>query len=82
MYSTWFVQKYGIPFLTFRAEDLSQVAGEFTPSDFVKKTVGVENVCERSAVLGLAEKGSLLIKKQARNGVTVAVACENWRCVF
>ncbi len=77
-----FCQKYGIPFQTFSAEDLSQVAGDFTPSAFVKKTVGVENVCERSAVLGLGGKGSLLIKKQARNGVTVAVACENWRCVF
>lgn len=78
----YFCQKYEIPFQTFSAEELSQVAGDFTPSDFVKKTVGVENVCERSAVLGLAGKGSLLIKKQARNGVTVAVACENWRCVF
>ena len=77
-----FCGQYKIPFRTFRAEALAQAGGDFTSSDFVKKTVGVGNVCERSAVLGLAGEGSLLIRKQARNGVTVAVACENWRCVF
>ena len=39
-------------FLTdFTEEELKQVPGEFTPSPFVKKITGVDNVCERSAVL-------------------------------
>ena len=44
-----------------------------TPSAFVQKVTGVDNVCERSALLG-AEK--LIVKKTALNGVTVALAAE------
>ena len=36
--------------------------GDFTPSEFVKKITGADNVCERSAVLGAA-KGKLIKKK-------------------
>ena len=47
--------------------------GEFTASAFVSRTVGVDNVCERAAVAA-ADGGSLLIHKQAMDGVTIAVA--------
>ena len=40
----------GVPFITFSSEELLAVEGDFTPSSFVSKTVGVDNVCERSAV--------------------------------
>ena len=43
-----FVKKFDIPLLTFSAETLAAVEGEFTASEFVKKTVGVDNVCERA----------------------------------
>ena len=46
--------------------------GEFTPSDFVKEAAGVDNVCERAAVL--ASGGRLILRKQAAAGVTVALA--------
>lgn len=68
---------------TFSAETLMRVSGEFSSSDFVKKTVGVDNVCERSALAGCAKlsgangtagNGILVIKKQARDGITLAVA--------
>ena len=58
---------------------LRQVPGEFTPSAFVERVTGVDNVCERSALLG-ADK--LIIKKTAVSGVTVAVAAEKLEVSF
>ena len=49
-----------------------RVKGRFTGSAFVQNTVGVDNVCERAAVLGSG--GALLVGKQVFSGVTVAVA--------
>ena len=43
-------RKYKVPFLTYSAEELREVPGEFTGSDFVKSVTGVDNVCERAAV--------------------------------
>ena len=43
-------EKMGIPFETFSSEELLGVKGEFTASSFVSRTVGVDNVCERSAL--------------------------------
>lgn len=74
-----FCGERGIPFRTFSAEELAAVEGEFEESLFVLETVGVGNVCERSAVLG---GGRLLVGKWVQNGVTVALAVEpytlNW----
>ena len=65
-------QYYGIPLITYSSEELSQVKGAFSESDFVKETTGVGSVCERAAVcLG---KGRLLQKKIAEDGMTLAVA--------
>lgn len=66
--------KYGVDFVTFAAAELEEVKGEFASSMFVKTQVGVDNVCERSAVLG-SNLGKLVIPKTANTGVTVAV-CE------
>lgn len=43
-------EKMGIPFETFSSEELLGVKGKFTASSFVSRTVGVDNVCERSAL--------------------------------
>ena len=43
-------RKYKVPFLTYSAEELSEVPGEFSGSDFVMSVTGVDNVCERAAV--------------------------------
>ena len=50
---------------TFSAEELEMAEGEFTPSPFVKKITGIDNVCERSAVLA----GGRLIKKKRQRTV-------------
>lgn len=74
-------ESWKIPFETFSEQELSALQGEFTPSAFVKKTVGVENVCERSAVLA-SHGGRLIQKKLAADGVTAALAVEDWRIHF
>ncbi len=69
-------RKYKLPFLTFDAEVLMKLEGEFTSSDFVSSQVGVDNVCERAALaaVGGSELGELLRRKTAANGVTIAIA--------
>ncbi|HOO27829.1 MAG TPA: cobalt-precorrin 5A hydrolase [Lachnospiraceae bacterium] len=70
-----------VPYRTFGAGELQALAGAFLESSFVEKTVGTGNVCERSAVLGAAygkmeerKQVRLLIGKQVKDGMTIAVA--------
>lgn len=65
-------EAHKVPFVTFTAEELKVLEGDFTASPFVEKTTGVDNVCERSACLG-SDSGKCLMKKMALDGVTVAV---------
>ncbi|WP_324825575.1 cobalt-precorrin 5A hydrolase [Sinanaerobacter sp. ZZT-01] len=65
-------EKHNLPFETYNAEVLSSLAGDFTPSKFVRSITGVDNVCERAAVH--ASKGKLILKKEARDGMTIAIA--------
>ena len=79
-------QEFDVPFETFPAEELAAVEGDFSESSFVKGVTGVDNVCERAAVLAsggasitteeaLSARGAkLLVRKEAKDGVTVAVA--------
>lgn len=76
-----FCRAHGLPFETYTAEQLRQAKGDFSASAFVQEITGVDNVCERSAVLGSG--GTLYVKKHAENGVTMAVALRpvqlDWR---
>ncbi len=56
----------------YSAEKLKAVSGDFTPSAFVRSITGVDNVCERAAVL--AADGALRLRKYASGGVTFALA--------
>lgn len=62
------------PFTVFSAEELASVPGSFSTSDFVRDTVGVDNVCERAALLGAGTQGQLTVKKTAADGMTAAAA--------
>ncbi len=64
-------EKEGIPFLTYRAEELASLPGEFHESEFVRQQMGVGSVCERAAVF---PDHQLVVPKFAKNGVTVALA--------
>lgn len=66
-------EKLGLPLITYSAAQLNGVKGNFSASAFVQKTTGTDNVCERSAVLG-SGGGRLILKKNAGNGVTMAMA--------
>lgn len=63
----------------YTPEELAAVAGSFSESEFVRRTVGVGNVCERAAA---AEGGRLILRKTASDGVTVAAAVQDWRICF
>lgn len=76
-----FCLSHGLPFATFTAAELQAVPGEFTASAFVKSTVGVDSVCERAAVCA-SGNGTLLLRKYAKNGVTAALAVQDWRICF
>ena len=76
-----FCENHSLTLTVFSAETLQSVPGNFTPSDFVAHTVGVDNVCERAAVCAAAG-GALLCRKRAQNGVTVALAQQDWRGDF
>lgn len=65
-----FCQKRKIRLLTYSAEELMRVNGEFESSDFVLKTTGTDNVCERSVVCSEANP---ILPKTAENGVTAAL---------
>lgn len=67
-----FAEALGAPLITFTAEELNALAGDFSASEYVRKVAGTDNVCERAAAAG-GGKGRLIVGKTARNGVTLAV---------
>jgi len=66
-------EKYGIPFLTYSAEELNALPGDFSGSDFVRSVTGVDCVSERAALLA-APGGRLTRRKTAEEGMTFALA--------
>ncbi len=75
-----FCEKRGIPLTTFSAEELAGAEGDFAASEFVKSATGVDNVCERSAVLGSG--GRLLAGKTIVDGVAMALAAGEYELSF
>ena len=71
-----FCSEFGFEFETFSNTQLNAVAGEFSSSEFVFKTTGVDNVCERSAMC-CGKK--LIIKKHSYNGITFALAEKDFK---
>ncbi len=69
-----YAKKWGIPFYTFSAEELSKVECVSSHSEFVQKITGVDNVCERAAILASGEDGMLRMPKRCLDRVTMAVA--------
>jgi len=67
-----FAQAHRLPLRFYSAQELAAVPGEFTASERVLRTVGVDNVCERAAAL-CGGTGNLVLRKTAKDGVTVAV---------
>ena len=74
-----YCRSHGWPIRFYSAAQLNAVQGSFSKSEFVKNTVGVDNVCERAAA---ASSGEIIVKKTALNGVTAAVAEMKWGIEF
>lgn len=68
-----FCRERGLPFQTFSAGELEEAEGPFSSSEKVRKVTGVDNVCERAAVLGAAG-GPLLRSKTLYPGIALALA--------
>ncbi len=77
-----FCERHGLKLETYTVEELLEVPGDFSSSEFVRKTTGVDNVCERAALRMAGERGRLIQKKYANNGVTAAVAVRDWSVRF
>lgn len=75
-------RKEKIPFITYTAEELKSVKGDFHRSEFVKEQVGVDNVCERAAMKMCEPGGKLIYEKHAEDGMTIAIAGREWRVHF
>ncbi len=73
---------YGVPYVTYTEDELNRVPGQFTASIFVENQVGVDNVCERAAVRAAGAGSRLVMKKQAGDGITLAMAKRDWSVVF
>ena len=69
-------EELSVPFITFSGSVLAEAPGEYTSSEFVREKTGVDNVCERAAVTAAGPGSELLIRKQARNGITIACAAK------
>ena len=64
------------PIRFFTAAELMETEGVFAASDFVLRTTGADNVCERSAVR--ITGGRLYAEKYAKDGVTFALALRDY----
>lgn len=69
----------GWPLNFYSARQLGALEGDFTPSERVLRVTGVDNVCERAAMMGARR---LVVRKTVHHGVTVALAEEHWEARF
>ena len=67
-------RRWHLPYLTFDAELLKETRGATVSSSFVEETVGVDNVCERAALLAAGRGAELILPRQTGEGVTLAIA--------
>ncbi|MFA9422589.1 MAG: cobalt-precorrin 5A hydrolase, partial [Sedimentibacter sp.] len=75
---------FKVPFYTYTKEELNEIEGKFSNSDFVKSIAGVDSVCERASMIGnIGNKSKrLIISKTIKNSVTVAVSIDNYTIDF
>ena len=66
-------EEFGVPFITYSAEELMQTPGRFSASEKVLAVTGADNVCERAAVRA-SGMGPLLRSKTVYPGITLALA--------
>lgn len=65
-------EKYRIPLAVYTAEELREIREVTSRSDFVERTAGVDNVCERAALL-CGKGGTLIQGKRIGESMTSAL---------
>lgn len=70
-----------VPFDTYTKEQLNNIEGQFSKSNFVESIAGVDCVCERAAIIG-GNNSKLIIKKTINNSVTIAASIEDYTVDF
>ncbi len=75
-------KKHQWDFRTFSVADLQAQKGNFSTSEFVRETIGVDNVCERASLCAAGEEGEIWIEKQKFQGITMAVVRVKKQLVF
>jgi len=77
-----FLKRIGVEPEFFSSDELSSLPDmDFTPSERVLSVTGVDNVCERSAY-SASRNGEIIVRKTAKNGVTLAVVREPFTLDF
>ena len=75
------LSKYlNVPFVTYSAKQLTDMQGDFTSSNFVKKITGVDNVCERA--VKCFNGSEIIVKKLCENGFTLSIGHKLWQGSF
>lgn len=69
-------KQLGLEIKFFTKEEIEQMEGEYASSQFVKAKIGVNGVCEQTALLALKNPQLILPKTVLVPGVTVAIAAE------
>ena len=77
-----FCQFYNVAFHCYTANELNGVMGDFTPSGFVSRITGVDNVCERSAAAECGPEGRVIMHKTIINGITVSFSVKHGDFAF
>ncbi|MDO7786355.1 cobalt-precorrin 5A hydrolase [Desulforamulus aquiferis] len=66
---------FKVPLVQVDRENIEELTGQYTPSDFVKEIIGVGGVCEPASMIA-SGMGKIVVPKQKLGPVTVALAEE------
>ena len=73
-------EELNVPFITYSKDELANVQGDFTSSNFVKNITGVDNVCERAVKCFCGSE--IIVKKICENGFTLSIGFIKWHGSF
>ena len=71
------LEELGIPLRIVSRPEIDTCAKDYSKSDFVIEKIGVGGVCEPAALIS-GRKTKLILKKQKYQGITIAIAQENF----
>ena len=73
-------EELNVPFITYSKDELANMQGDFTSSNFVKSITGVDNVCERAVKCFCGSE--IIVKKICENGFTLSIGFIKWHGSF